>query len=188
MKNGVKNNMEIFDMYDKNRIKTGQTMARGTKVPEGCYRLVIHVCIINSEGKMLIQQRQPFKHGWSGMWDISCGGSAVSGEDSETAAEREIVEELGLSISLKDVRPKINVNFDDGFDDYYVLKQDVDISSLKLQPEEVKAAKWADKMEIFSMIDNGDFIPYNKSLIELLFSFADHTGCHTAEDKTERKW
>ena len=59
--------MESFDLYDVNRNKTGKTLERGNKVPEGLYRLVVHACIFNSEGKMLIQKRVATKSGWSGM-------------------------------------------------------------------------------------------------------------------------
>ncbi|MDE5564344.1 MAG: hypothetical protein K2I93_04255, partial [Oscillospiraceae bacterium] len=69
--------MELFDLFDRNRSPLNKTIQRGEPMPEGCYHIVVHVCIFNSNGEMLIQQRQPFKAGWSDMWDISCGGSAV---------------------------------------------------------------------------------------------------------------
>ena len=81
--------MELFDLYTKDREPTGKKMVRGDRVPEGLYRLVVHVCIFDQEGRMLIQQRQPFKEGWSDMWDVTVGGSAVTGDSSRTAAERE---------------------------------------------------------------------------------------------------
>lgn len=82
--------MELWDVYDINRNKTGKTAVRGEKLPEGGFHLVVHVCILGSDGRMLIQQRQPFKHGFSGMWDVSAGGSAVAGETSAMAAMREV--------------------------------------------------------------------------------------------------
>lgn len=66
--------MELFDLYTENRELTGKTMERGGTVPEGLYRLVVHICVFNSRGEMLIQRRQPFKAGWPGLWDISVGG------------------------------------------------------------------------------------------------------------------
>ena len=71
--------MELFDLYTADREKTGQTMVRGEPTPEGFYRLVVHVCIFNPEGQMLIQQRQPFKRGWANLWDVTVGGCAVAG-------------------------------------------------------------------------------------------------------------
>ena len=160
--------MEIFDLYTADRVKTGKTMVRGEPVPEGFYRLVVHVCIFDSRGRMLIQQRQPFKKGWSNLWDISVGGCAVAGDSSRTAAERETFEELGLAIDLSDVRPTMTIHWEHGFDDYYVLTLDVDPESLHLQYEEVQSVEWASEEEILQMIDDGRFIPYEKSQIQLI--------------------
>ena len=176
--------MELFDLYTKDRVKNGRTMVRGEPVPEGCYRIVVHICIFDSEGRMLIQQRQPFKHGWSNMWDITVGGSAVAGDDSLSAAERETREELGLEIDLTDVRPTMTIHFEHGFDDYYVLTQQLDLKTLRLQPEEVQAVRWATREEVLQMIDDGRFIPYEKSQIELLFFRRNHRSSHTKSDPT----
>ena len=79
---------------------------------------------------------------------------------------------------------KVQPKFGHGFDDFYTVTKDVDISSLKLQYEEVQQVKWADVDEIKSMIDKGIFIPYNKSFIDVLFHFKDHVGTITAADTT----
>ena len=175
--------MELFDLYTAEREKTGKTMVRGEPVPEGFYRLVIHVCIFDKAGRMLIQQRQPFKEGWPGRWDISVGGSAVAGDSSRSAAERETMEELGLPVDLTDMRPSLTIYFERGFDDYYVLTRNVDPDTLRLQPEEVQAVRWAEQEEILQMIDDGRFIPYEKSLISFLFSRRLNRSSHTREEK-----
>ena len=174
--------MELFDLYTAGREKTGRTMVRGEPTPEGFYRLVVHVCIFSPEGKMLIQQRQPFKKGWSNLWDLSVGGSAVAGDSSCSAAERETFEELGLSIDLANVRPTLTLHWEHGFDDFYVLTMKPDLKSLRLQAEEVQAVRWASLDEILQMINDGRFIPYEKSLVELLFFRKDHRGAHTRGD------
>jgi len=48
--------MEKLDLYDINKVRTGKTYNRGERVPEGYYRLVVHCCIFNKEGKLLIQK------------------------------------------------------------------------------------------------------------------------------------
>lgn len=174
--------MELFDLYTAEREKTGRTMVRGEAVPEGCYRLVVHVCIFDPEGRMLIQQRQPFKKGWSNLWDITVGGSAVAGDSSRSAAERETMEELGLSVDLSEVRPTLTIHWEKGFDDYYVITREVDLNSLRLQYEEVQQVRWATLGEILQMIDDGRFIPYEKSQIELLFFRRNHRSSHTRND------
>lgn len=170
--------MEIWDVYDKDRRLTSKTMVRGDSFEDGAFHMVVHVCIFNSRGQMLIQQRQPFKSGWPDMWDITVGGSAVAGETSRQAAEREVAEEIGYKIDLRDVRPFLTINFKFGFDDFYILEDDVDIGGLKLQYEEVQRVRWATKDEIMSVMDRKKFIPYHKSFIELLFDMRKGMGAH----------
>ncbi len=177
--------MEIWDLYTDERIKTDKTMIRGEKTPNGYYRMVVHVVIFNDKGEMLIQQRQPFKSGWSGMWDITVGGSAVSGDDSRSAAHREVLEEIGLDISFDNIRPSLTLHIEDGFCDVYIIEKNVDLAELKLQPEEVKTAKWATLDEILKMIDDGTFITYHKGFIELLFHLRKRRDVRTAEDMTK---
>lgn len=176
--------MERFDLYTEDRRLAGRTMERGERTPDGFYRLVIHVCIFGTDGRMLIQQRQPFKATWSNLWDVSVGGCAVTGDTSRTAAEREVREELGLDIDLAGVRPVLTLCWDHGFDDYYVLTKDLNSATLTLQPEEVQAVRWAEKDEILKMIDDRLFIPYEKGLIELLFPRRTNHNAQSCADWT----
>jgi len=182
--------MEIFDLYNYDRSLTGKTMERGNPVPEGCYRLVIHVCVFNSKGQMLIQQRQKGKS-WSELWDVSVGGHVVAGENSQQGANRELQEELGISTDFSNQAPVISLSFENstvgafGFDDYYIFHSDADLSSLKLQKEEVQQVRWSTLEEVKEMIENQTFIPYHKGLIEFLFFNAEHSGVHTKKDWTK---
>lgn len=132
---------------------------------------------------MLIQQRQPFKAGWSGFWDVSAGGSAIAGETSQMAAEREVREEIGYVLFLHDQRPVITIHYDEGFDDIYAVEKDLDINALVLQPEEVQAVRWATCHEILQMIEEGIFIPYHKELIPLLFFMRNHRGTFVRDEE-----
>lgn len=166
--------MELWDLYDQDRKRLPQTMYRGNTQPAGTFRLIVHVCIFRSDGKMLIQHRQPFKEGWPDRWDLSVGGSAIYGDSPQMAAEREVQEEIGIRLDLNGIRPSLTLNFENGFDDYYLLNRDVELSDLSLQYEEVKEVRWASCEEILAMIDDDCFIPYHKSLIELLFYLRTH--------------
>ena len=177
--------MELFDLYNADREKTGEVMERGKSIPDNRYHLVVHICIINSKGEMLIQRRQPFKLGWPGMWDLTCGGSAISGENSARAASRELEEEIGYKMSFNNIRPVFTIHFDHGFDDIYIVDKDVDMHNLVLQYEEVQAVKWATQEEIIDMIDRGIFIPYHKELIKLLFFMKNHRGTFVIDDLSE---
>ena len=167
---------EIIDLYDVNREHTGLTAVRGEKLPEGTFRMVVHVCIFNNKGEMLIQKRADDIVRWPGYWDVSVGGGASAGDDSRSAAERETAEELGLHIDFSSRRPVITVNFSDGFDDFYTVQEDISADDLNLQKEEVAGAKWAAMDEVYAMIDEGTFIPYQKDLIGYLFFAREGRG------------
>lgn len=167
--------MEIIDVYDRHRNKL-RTATRGEKLGENEYRLVVHVCIFNSKGQLLIQRRQSFKKSWSGLWDVTVGGGVQAGESSASAAERELYEELGIRYDFADTRPSVSVSFTSGFDDYYIIEREVEPDTLKLQYEEVEKAEWADKDMVLSMIDDGSFIPYHRGFIEWLFDMRKNLG------------
>jgi isopentenyldiphosphate isomerase len=168
--------MEQWDLYDIHRMKTGETWVRGQKMLEGNLHLVVHICVFNSKGEMLIQQRQPFKEGWPDRWDLTAGGSAVAGDTSQMAAERELFEEIGLHFNFENIRPYFTINFDYGFNDFYLIEQEVELSSLHLQEEEVQAVKWASKEDILHMILEEIFVPYHEGLIHLLFDMRNRRG------------
>ena len=170
--------MELWDIYDEDRVKKDGVMKRGEPIRDGDYHLVVHVCVFNSKGEMLIQKRQPFKSGFSGLWDVTVGGSAVAGDTSRSAAERELFEEVGISVDLSAVRPHLTINYDHGFDDFYLVEQDVDETTLKLQYEEVEQVRWASEEEIVGMLKSGAFIPYYEPLIRLLFSMRGRYSAH----------
>ena len=161
--------MEAWDLYTQDRVKTGQTMLRGDPVPEGLFHLQVHVCIFNEHGEMLIQQRQSTKRWYAGLWDYSVGGSAVAGDTSLAAAERETLEELGLQFSLAGRKPAVPRWYGAMIDDYYILPLNVALSDLHLQREEVQAVRWASREDILTLLAQGQFCPNPPGMIALLF-------------------
>jgi|GEM_PF-1808599 len=86
--------MELWDLYDRGRKKTGLSQIRGEPIPKGHYHLVVHVWIRNGSGEYLISQRSPDREKDPLKWEC-VGGSALMGEDSLSAASREVQEERG---------------------------------------------------------------------------------------------
>lgn len=168
--------MERFDVYDDERQLTDKTRIRGEKCERNENRQVIHVCIFNSENKMLIQKRQSTADGWPNMWDISAGGQGIAGETSRQSAHRELLEEIGIDYDFSDTRPFMTVNFDNGFDDYYFINMDIDETTLKLQKEEVSTVKWASLDEILNLRQNGEFIPYYETFLAAIFEMKQKRG------------
>lgn len=172
--------MERVDLYDENRVPLGITAERQEhrrQKQTGMYRMVVHVCIFNSEGQLLIQQRSAQKVAFPGKWDVSAAGGVRSGETSRQGAEREVREELDYALDLTGVRPSVTVNYDGGFDDFYlVVRDDLDIHRLTLQEEEVSAVRWADEDEVFSLLEQGEFIRYPAGFLRFLFEMRDRFG------------
>lgn len=168
---------ELCDVYDKDRKYVGKKVERdkvGTKKNE--YQLIVHICIFNSKGELLIQNRNKTKSSWPNLWDITAGGGAVAGESSQEAILRELYEELGINIKLSDIRPRITINFEYGFDDIYIIEKDISINTLKLQHSEVSEVKWASLENISTMIKNNEFMPYYEEYISLLFAIRGKMG------------
>jgi isopentenyl-diphosphate delta-isomerase len=160
---------ELIDVYDRDRRPTGRAVPRETDLADGEYRLVIHVFIFDSAGRLLIQLRSPKKQLYGGKWDVSAGGHSRAGENSAAAARRELMEELGIDFDFSSVDPVMTANFHHGFDDYYVIDRDLDPDKLRLQESEVVRVKWVTPDEIYAMIDSGEFLPFPKSFFAFLF-------------------
>ncbi len=173
--------MELWDVYGIDRERTGKTMERGADFGKGEHHMGAHVCLFNSEGKMLIQKRQPFKSGYGGRWDLSAGGSALAGENSRETARRELLEEIGVEYDFSDIRPHLTINRVNIFDDVYLIEKDVDISALILQAEEVERVAWASAEEIIALIEKKEFVPYYPELIKLLFVMRKRYGSYLLE-------
>lgn len=170
--------MEKWDLYTKDRQRTGLFHERGTPMAKGYYRLVVHVCVFNRRGELLIQKRHPEKGVWPGFWDLSAGGSAIAGDTSASAASRELYEELGIEHSFEAENAIFTVHFDEGFDDYYLMYSEADPATLRLQAEEVTEVRFATKSEVMALLDRGEFIPYQRPLLELLFAAGEVGHVH----------
>lgn len=171
--------MELVDLYDENRVPLGRTAERyGPKGP-GEYRTVVHVCVFDSRGRLLIQQRTAGKRVWPERWDFSVGGGVDAGETSRQAAHREFLEELGVSLDMDGLRPAVTVDFSEGFDDFFILVRDLDTETLTLQAEEVSQVRWVTLAEAETMVDDGRFIPYPKSFLHFLFDMRQSFGFPT---------
>lgn len=54
--------LEMWDLYNDKREKTGKVLLRCVPVPKGLYHLTVSAWIVNSQGQYLLSQRHPQKH------------------------------------------------------------------------------------------------------------------------------
>ena len=125
---------------------------------EGEYHLVVHVWIRNSRGEFLLTKRSPNK-GFPNMWE-STGGSALTGDDSLTAALREVREETGLCLDPQNGKRVLTYRISDYFRDVWLFRQDFDLRDVVLQPGETVDKMYADRSMIMELAERGAFVPY----------------------------
>lgn len=159
--------MELWDIYDENKKRTGKTMKRNDwHMQPGEYHLTVLGVIQHTDGRFLITKRVMTKSWAPGCWEVS-GGAAQAGEDSVAAVTREVFEETGLDVSsfkggylfsYKRDNPEEGDNY---FVDIYRYRGDFSDTDIKLQEEETDGYMLATAEEIKALGEQGSFLHYN---------------------------
>jgi len=165
-------NTELIDVLDENGIQTGEVLPRNEIHKRGLWHRAIVVAILNEQNQILLQQRSDKKEKNAGMWDISVAGHISAGQDSLSAAAREINEEvsvlLGYRTEIKDFRymycfrkeQKFRDDFiERQFYDFFILRTSgLDDKTLYFQKEEVQDVKFVDLTTIQKMIQDHEIV------------------------------
>lgn len=145
--------MEYNDLYDKNKVATGETIKNGENIPYNRYILVVMAIIQNRQGDFLIQKRSDKK---GGKWSIT-GGHPKTGESSMDGLIREIKEELGVDVSENPIFLKETLINKQIICDSYHIISNIEIDQLVLQKEEVSEVRWASASDIETLIRMNEF-------------------------------
>lgn len=125
----------------------------------------VFVLVRSTQGGVLIHRRSDEKDIWPGWWDIAVGGVVAPGEDWDTAARRELAEEIGV-----DARP---VAIDDGaavpFDDEEVslLARRYEVihdGPFRFADGEVVEARFVDVDRLRDLVREISVLPDSRSL------------------------
>ena len=133
--------MELVDLLNNRKELIGETCERNA-VPEGKYRLSIHIWIVNDKNEILIQQRSASRKKFPNMW-TNTGGACIAGETSIETVKRELKEELDITPSIDNLELIASYKRKKDYVDVWLLKQNINIKDLKFNDNEVQAAKWA---------------------------------------------
>lgn len=159
--------MELWDIYDSNKQRTGRTMKRNDWcLKDGEYHLTVLGVVVRPDGKFLITQRVMTKAWAPGWWEVP-GGAAQAGEDSQDAVKREILEETGLDVTgceggyLFTYHRENPGKGDNYFVDVYRFIKDFDEKEVKPQEEETLGFQLATAQEIKAIADQGIFLHYD---------------------------
>ncbi len=90
---------ECFPVVDEKDRVVGSA-PRGKVHGDNLRHRAVHILIFNQAGDVFLQKRSRWKDRHPGAWDSSAAGHVSAGEDYDTAAGRELDEELGLRTPL----------------------------------------------------------------------------------------
>lgn len=154
--------MELIDEINENGLKTNNTFDIDYIHKKGLCHRAIQVVVMDSNNKILIQQRSSNKRFFPNFWDMTISGHVSSGELSIEACIREIYEEVGLKFekedlnflfSFKDYITGNNI-IENLFFDVFYIKKDFDYNSIKLQVSEVQDYKIVEINDIKELLNN----------------------------------
>lgn len=143
--------MELWDVYDERRRRTGRTHVRGVPLRPGEYHLVVFAWIYNARGEILLTLRDPQKPSYPNTWACT-GGSAIRGESSMAAIRREVREETGITFAPEALSLLKSQRERNSFRDIYALHCEQPVESLTMQPGETVAAQWVSLERLEEMI------------------------------------
>ena len=149
--------MEFFDICDESGAPIGEIIERGAAHRDGVPHRTAHVWILRRGAagtEVLLQKRSACKDSYPGMYDTSSAGHIPAGCGPLASALRELREELGLEACpdelehIGDFRVNYEARFhgkpfrDNEYVFVYVLRRDVDIRDITVQPEEIDSVAW----------------------------------------------
>ena len=154
---------EILDLYDRDGTRTGETIVRGERIPEGRCVLLVSIVTLNRSGEILLTRRaegKTYAHHWE-----NTAGCVQSGETAVQGAVRELSEETGIQVTEAELECRGTVTGDDFIHVFFLLRKDVPVSDLHLLEGETEAAKWVQPAEYLRMAAAHQAIPVQKSLL-----------------------
>lgn len=156
--------MEKFDVLDSNGNKTGNVKPRDEVHKDGDWHKAVHIWIINNQGELILQKRSKEKVTNPNMWTTSTSGHLSAGDTPIIGAIRELREEIGLQINEEDLEYLFTVKeqtvhnngmlINNEIIDVFLISQNVDINTLKLQLEEVSEVKYIPYIEFEKMVNS----------------------------------
>ena len=107
-----------------------------------------------------------------GEW-AATGGAAVSGENSFTAANRELYEELGIKSNEDTLKKLVRIKRKNSLVDIWAIRVSPETEQIRLQQSEVAEVKWVSRSQLEQMIENGEFHNYGKPYFQRVFDEID---------------
>ena len=150
-----------YEVLDDAGHKTGQILDSVEIHKQELWHEVANVWIINSRGEVLLQLRSPQVELCPNVWDVAVGTHVRPGEDPVTAALRALQDEIGLAVLPEKLQHLFNIQAANPMHDgrthkvlghVFMLKQDVDVSTLKVDPDKIAQLAWKSVANVMAEI------------------------------------
>lgn len=142
---------EWFDVVNERDEVVGRELRR-TVHARGLWHRAVHVLVFNAAGQVFLQKRSMLKDLSPGLWDSSCSGHLDSGEDYDTAAGRELAEEIGVRVTTPPARWfRIEACVETGWEFVWVYRLQHEGPFL-LHPDEIETGAWVRPADVTRQI------------------------------------
>lgn len=138
---------EWFDVVNERDEVVGREMRRIVHAT-GLWHRAVHILVFNRQGEVFLQKRSMLKDLSPGLWDSSCSGHVDSGEDYDTAAVRELGEEIGIRIGTPPDRWfRLEACEETGWEFCWIYRLRHE-GPFVLHPEEIETGEWLAPAEL----------------------------------------
>jgi isopentenyl-diphosphate delta-isomerase len=158
--------------------RLGELSKRRCHEGRGVLHRAFSLLIFNRAGDLLIQQRSKSKRLWPLYWSNSCCSHPRSGESMESATQRRLYEELGLSCPLKFLfKFEYHAQFDATGAEHELCSVFIGRTEdpLRINTDEIVASRWIGPEELqteFSVHGAARFTPW--FMMEWTRMWAEH--------------
>jgi 8-oxo-dGTP pyrophosphatase MutT (NUDIX family) len=157
---------ELVDVVDGDD-RVIATVPRRQMRAERLRHRAVFIAVVSSAGQLLVHRRSDAKDLWPGRWDIGAGGVVAAGEDYDTAARRELFEEVGVDA--------VPVPLGAGHHVGAYADADVDLVArcyrvvhdgpITFVDGEVAEARWVDRAGLDALLASEPFVPDSVKLL-----------------------
>jgi isopentenyl-diphosphate delta-isomerase len=144
---------EWFDVVNE-RDEVVRRATRREVHATGLWHRAVHVMVFDGAQRVLLQKRSMLKDLSPGLWDSSCSGHLDAGEDYDTAAGRELGEEIGIRLA-DGKRPsrwfRVDACEQTGWEFVWVYRLDYS-GVITLDPLEIQYAEWVSPAEVTARV------------------------------------
>ena len=154
---------EYLDIVSEYGEPTGETVLREDAHALGLRHRTAHIWILRKSGagtQVLLQKRSRNKDSYPSEYDTSSAGHVTAGDTPLHGAVRELYEELGIRADSSDLTliGTFANSYEEVFHDrifrdneicfVYIYAKEPDLSSLRLQEEEIEEVRWFDLRQV----------------------------------------